>query len=193
MTIPHRCYRRDVPVEGFNTMKNRLRTLWLALKARPHALLLLYWPLHTAWYQLLRLYSDRMPHYIDISCGLDARIPFCEWFVIPYIQWYFYIAAAFIYTLVNSRDSFLRCCTIVFGCMLVSMIICTVFPNGIPEALRPDFDTLGRSNLGTALVKLIYARPSPRCTPPSQSRCSVSYGRNTNRRAAGWCARWRGL
>ena len=52
-----------------------------------HLLLLLYWPV----YGLLFMFVERfyaVDHYTAMYCPLDDLIPFCEWFVIPYLFWF---------------------------------------------------------------------------------------------------------
>jgi len=123
--------------------------------------LLLYWPVHFTWYELLRIYSDRMPNFYLISSPIDQHIPFCEWFVIPYVLWYAYIAVVLLYTAFKGKQEFLRANGMIMGCMFVSILICTVLPNGLADGIRPDFEALGRDNLLIDLVKYLYSIDSP--------------------------------
>lgn len=140
-----------------------------------YSLILLYWPIHSIWYELLRIcfLDDKV---LLIESPLDAKIPFCEWFIIPYCTWYFCIAAIVIYPLFKSdRREFLRSNLVLMGAMLIPMLICTFIPNGIDEALRPDFDTLGRDNILIDMVKIIYnADTPPRNVMPSM-HVSISF------------------
>ena len=140
-----------------------------------YSLILLYWPFHSIWYELLRIgfLDDKV---LLIESPLDAKIPFCEWFIIPYCTWYFCIAAIVIYPLFKSdRREFLRSNLVLIGAMLIPMLICTFIPNGIDEALRPDFDTLGRDNFAIDLVKMIYAADTPPRNVMPSMHVSISF------------------
>ncbi len=145
------------------------------LKNRKYALILLYWPIHSLWYELLRICYPDDSSVLIIESAWDKCIPFCEWFVIPYYSWYLCIAGVLIYTLVRCKREFFRASFLIVGCMLLPMIFCTLCPNGIDIALRPNFETLGRDNIATRLVQLIYAADTPaRCVMPSM-HVSVSF------------------
>lgn len=131
------------------------------IKKNKHILLLLYWPFHFIWYELLRIYSDNMPNFYLVSSSIDQYIPFCEWFVIPYVSWYFYIAVVLLYTAFKGKQEFLRANGMIMGCMFVSILISTILPNGLADGIRPDFNTLGRDNLLIELVKYLYSIDSP--------------------------------
>ena len=140
-----------------------------------YSLILLYWPIHSIWYELLRIcfLDDKV---LLIESPLDAKIPFCEWFIIPYCTWYFCIAAIVIYPLFKSdRREFLRSNLVLMGAMLIPMFICTFIPNGIDEALRPDFDALGRDNFAIDLVKMIYAADTPPRNVMPSMHVSISF------------------
>jgi membrane-associated phospholipid phosphatase len=131
------------------------------IKRNKHILLLLYWPVHFTWYQIVRIYSDQMPRFYIVSSPLDEYIPFFEWFVIPYISWYFYIVVVLVYSAFKGKREFLRANGMVMGCMLVSMLITTIFPSGVSESIRPDFAALGRESILIDAVKYLYIIDSP--------------------------------
>ena len=140
-----------------------------------YSLILLYWPIHSIWYELLRIcFFDG--EVLLIESPLDAKIPFCEWFIIPYCTWYFCIAAIVIYPLFKSdRREFLRSNLVLIGAMLIPMLICTFIPNGIDMALRPDLDALGRDNFAIDLVKMIYAADTPPRNVMPSMHVSISF------------------
>jgi membrane-associated phospholipid phosphatase len=145
------------------------------IKAHKYSVILLYWLFHSVWYELLRIgfLDDKV---LLIESPLDAKIPFCEWFIIPYCTWYFCIAATVIYPLFKSdRREFLRSNLVLMGAMLIPMFICTFVPNGIDEALRPDFGTLGRDNFAIDIVKMIYAADTPPRNVMPSMHVSVSF------------------
>ena len=51
-----------------------------------HLLLLLFWPMWMILFQWLESRDD--VNYTVIECELDGMIPFCEYFLIPYLFWF---------------------------------------------------------------------------------------------------------
>lgn len=145
-----------------------MNSLLNLLKKNKHLLLFLYWPFHFVWYQVVRIYADQMPNYFIVQSSLDKSIPFCEWFIIPYSVWYPYIFTVIIYFAHKNKNDFIKINSMLIGCMFFSMVICTVFPSGILESMRPIFETLGRDNILIDAVKYIYKIDDPpRCVMPS--------------------------
>ena len=144
------------------------------VKANKSCLLLLYWPFHFLWYEILRV-ATADSEVLIIQSGLDAKIPFCEWFIIPYVFWYFYIAMVLVHSLRSGKREFLRADLLISLSMLLPMIFCTVVPNGIDIAMRPDFGSLGRDNIATRVVQMIYAADSPPRNVMPSMHVSVSW------------------
>ena len=60
--------------------------------------MLLFWPIYgIAFYTLERGLPGRV--YFPVESVIDAYIPFCEWFFIPYLFWFVLIVAMHGYTL----------------------------------------------------------------------------------------------
>lgn len=131
------------------------------IKQNKHWLLLMYFPVHSLWYELLRIINADNESVLIIHTRFDDLIPFCEWFIIPYCLWYFYIAFMLIYSLKKGRREFFRTGLMVIAANILPMIFCTVVPNGIPASFRPDIAALGRENIALKLVELIYLADSP--------------------------------
>ena len=71
-----------------------------------HLLLLLGWVGHFILFFLTEsLIPVERCHVIH--CSLDDIIPFCEYFIIPYILWFLYIAAGLIFFFFTSFLSFI--------------------------------------------------------------------------------------
>ncbi len=85
-----------------------------------------------------------------ISCSLDYKIPFCEWFIIPYVGWYVLIVVSLLYFAFYNVENFKRLQIFIIVTQLVAMIIYITFPNYQP--LRPDYP---RDNFLTDIVRLI--------------------------------------
>ncbi|MBQ6848223.1 MAG: phosphatidic acid phosphatase [Clostridia bacterium] len=85
-----------------------------------------------------------------VSCWLDYKIPFCEWFIIPYVGWYALIVVSLLYFALYNVDNFKRLQIFIIVTQVVAMIIYIAFPNYQP--LRPDYP---RDNFLTDVVILI--------------------------------------
>ncbi len=89
-----------------------------------------------------------------ISCPLDDKIPFCEWFIIPYYLWFVYITVYVIWFTFGPATSgeFHRYGFYLCTGMTLFLIISWVWPNGLD--IRPE--TFPRDNFLTDLVKELY-------------------------------------
>lgn len=105
-------------------------------------------------YLLLFLVLERVPisAYWSTQLSVDARIPFCEWFVIPYCLWYPVLVVTGLYLLCRDRPAFRRYMLFLGVTFLLSGLIWFLVPNG--QDLRPA--AFPRENLLTALVAGIY-------------------------------------
>ena len=56
---------------------------------------------------------------------LDDLIPFNEYFIVPYLLWFLYVAAAIAYFFFTSKDDYYRLCTFLFTGMTISLLVCT--------------------------------------------------------------------
>lgn len=98
------------------------------LKKYGHIWIMSYGLVYLPWF----LYLERtvVRHYSLIHVGLDDAIPFSEYFVIPYLLWFVYVAGAVLYFFFTSRQEYYRLCTFLFAGMTVCLLICTFYPNG---------------------------------------------------------------
>lgn len=87
-----------------------------------------------------------------IHCRLDDLIPFCEFFVIPYVLWYFLIAGSLLYFLFYNVESFKKLQTYIILTQFIAMAVYIAFPN--MQDLRPE--SFPRDNFSTDLVGLLY-------------------------------------
>lgn len=89
-----------------------------------------------------------------IYSSIDSKIPFCEYFIIPYLLWFFYIAAAVIF-FIYFNDSKTECINMFYNLaigMTLFIIISYVFPNGLQ--LRPT--TFARDNIFVTMCKHLW-------------------------------------
>ena len=101
------------------------------------------------WFSLLEKYAQPV---LMIHSKLDDKIPFCEYFIVPYLLWFVWIAGTFVYFYIKSRDDFYHACRYMFTGMIVCLIIYTLIPNGLN--LRPE---ITNNNIFSRLVDMIWS------------------------------------
>lgn len=136
------------------------------LSTHKYLYLILYWPVQLMTYGISNLIFGSQ-EVLLFSSPLDLQIPFCEWFVIPYMLWFPYIIFTMVLAIMSGKKGFLHSCAIIYLSIFIPMTFCLFVPNGIPIELRPDFEALGRNNPAIWLVKFIYLVDSPprNCMP----------------------------
>lgn len=105
-------------------------------------------------YLLIFLLLERLPagRYWATQLPIDARIPFCEWFVIPYCLWYPFLVLTGLYLLARDRGAFRRYMLFLGTSFLLSEAVWLLIPS--IQELRPV--SLPRENPLTALVAALY-------------------------------------
>ena len=99
-----------------------------------HLLLLLGWVVYFALYFLTEnLIPAENCH--PVHMGLDDVIPFCEWFVLPYVFWYVLIVISLGYFALYDIDSFKRLQTYIMITQALAMICYIAYPTR--QDLRP--------------------------------------------------------
>ena len=116
-----------------------------------HLLLLLGWVGYFAGYFLTENLIPPENCY-PVHCWLDDFVPFCEWFIIPYVSWYFLIIGSLAYFLLYSVDSFKKLQTYIIITQIIAMAVYIIFPTR--QDLRP---TVMYANPLTWIVNLIYS------------------------------------
>ncbi len=114
-------------------------------------LLILYLPIHLIWYFVLE--QINVTDYYIVHSPLDDLIPFCEWFIIPYLVWFLYMVVTAFYFLLKDERAFERLLLTLWVGFFLSMTFISFFPTG--QELRPE--TLPRENAASWVVSLIYA------------------------------------
>lgn len=116
-----------------------------------HLKLLVGWLVYFLFY-LLTENLIPMESCSVVHIRLDDLIPFCEWFIIPYVFWYLLIVISLGYFVLYNIDSFKKLSTYIIITQVVAMIVYIAFPNR--QDLRPlEFP---RDNIATRLLGLIY-------------------------------------
>ena len=99
-----------------------------------HLKLLLFWPL----FGLLFCFVERfyqVDYYHPMYCSFDDLIPFCEWFLIPYMFWFVFLVGMHLYTLLYDVDTFRRMMKYIIITYSAAMLIYFIFPTC--QELRP--------------------------------------------------------
>ncbi len=104
-------------------------------------------------------------HYHIIHSWIDDLIPFCEYFIVPYLLWFAYLAVGvgwFIFRAKDKREYYQLTSVLVLG-MTIFLIVSCVYPN--KQDLRPVvFDN---NNIFTQMVQHLYATDTPTNILPS--------------------------
>lgn len=100
--------------------------------------------------------------YYTTDSWIDQYIPFNEYFVIPYLFWFIYIALGFVYFILIDQKGFKRTCFYLFVGMFTCLIIYMIWPN--QQNLRVN---LNNTNIFQTLVSFIYTIDSPTNVCPS--------------------------
>ena len=88
----------------------------------------------------------------SIYCFLDERIPFCEWFVIPYVLWYGLIAGSLLHFMLYDIAAFRNLSVYLIITQITAMAIYILLPSR--QELRPE--TFPRENFLTGIISLLY-------------------------------------
>ena len=121
-------------------------------KKYPQCWVLLYVFIYFPWFFWLEHHVTIGTPFTNIHITLDDRIPFCEYFIIPYLMWFAFIAAAFVYFFFTDVPGFYKMAKFMFTGMTIFLIISTIFPNG--QDLRPV--VFERDNVFVDMVRMLY-------------------------------------
>lgn len=91
-------------------------------------------------------------NYFPVHCPLDDKIPFCEYFLIPYLFWFVFLIGIHIYTLLFDVESFKKLMRFIIITYSAAMLIYIIFPNS--QELRPMI--FERDNIFTHFIKGFY-------------------------------------
>lgn len=126
-----------------------------------HAWILLYFFIYMPWFLILE--SKVVTDYTIVTIDIDKWIPFNEFFVIPYLLWFAYIAVTIAFFFFTSKTDYYRCCSFLFIGMTICLIIYTIWPNG--QNLRPT--TFARDNILVDIAKTLYSTDTSTNVCPS--------------------------
>lgn len=89
-----------------------------------------------------------------IQGKIDNLIPFCEYFIVPYLLWFVYVAVTVLYFACFNREKeeYKQLCFTLLSGMIAFLVISYFYPNG--QNLRP---ALNGDNIFERLVMNLYA------------------------------------
>ena len=119
-------------------------------KKYKHAWVFLYILVYMPWFMFLERHVTTEYHVIQTT--FDEYIPFIEYFIIPYLLWFVFIAVVMLYFFFTDVDGFYKLAKIMFTGMTIFLIISTIFPNG--QDLRPM--VFERDNIFVDMVRMVY-------------------------------------
>lgn len=140
----------DFKTKAFNTIK-KYKHAWV------FGYILIYMP----WF--LYLEKHVTTNYHVIHSAIDDKIPFVEYFIVPYLLWFVFMAVTFLYFFFTDVEGFYKMAKLMFAGMTIFLIISTLLPNGLN--LRPVYFT--RDNIFIDLVKTLYRADTPTNVLPS--------------------------
>lgn len=116
--------------------------------------LMAYLPIHLMLYFLMEKIDTS--NFIAMHCRLDDIIPFCEWFIIPYLLWFPYMLVTGLYFLRHDAKSFENFILSLFIGFFIGMMIIAFYPTC--QNLRPQDlqNGEGIDNVAKWLVNMIY-------------------------------------
>lgn len=121
----------------------------------------IYFAIYMIWFS----YIERIQaaQYTVIHMDIDDKIPFCEFFIVPYLIWFVYVAGVVGYLMLTDRDDFYRNYTFLVTGMTIFLLVSTLFPN--VQHLRPY--VMPRDNVFSRMVQGLYATDTPTNLWPS--------------------------
>lgn len=140
------------------TWKERMAGL---LKKYKHGWVFSYFLIYMPWFLYLEKHVTK--NYHIIHSAIDDEIPFIEYFIVPYLLWFVFIAAVMLYFFFTDVEGFYRLVKLMFAGMTIFLIISTLVPNGVN--LRPY--VFERDNIFVDMVKLLYRADTPTNVMPS--------------------------
>lgn len=116
-----------------------------------HLWILSYFFIYMTWFSYVE--KTVTTHFHVIHVRLDDYIPFCEYFIVPYLLWFVYVGIAVTYMALFNRTDFYKMCGFLYTGMTIFLIISTIYPNG--HFLRPYY--FEHQNIFTDLCEKLYA------------------------------------
>ena len=98
-----------------------------------HLLLLLYWPIYGLTFLILE--RGLTLNYHPVEAALDAKIPFCEYFVPAYYFWFVFLIGMHFYTAFFDVPAFKKMMYFIMITYTITSVIYIIYPT--KQELRP--------------------------------------------------------
>ena len=115
-----------------------------------HILLLLYWPIYGLTFLILE--RGLTLNYHPVESVLDAKIPFCEYFVPAYYFWFVFLIGIHIYTFFFDVPAFKKLMYFIMITYTVTSVIYLIYPT--KQELRPT--EFAQDNIFITIVQGLY-------------------------------------
>ncbi len=139
-------------------MKNRIQEL----SGKYRSLLVMC--IYAVFYMIAFFYLEQRTGAVhQIHFGIDAYIPFCEVFIIPYLMWFGYVAFTVCFLCVRDQEESEKLVAFLMAGMTIFIVVSAVYPNG--HHLRPV--VFPRDNVFTRMIAVLYASDTPTNVLPS--------------------------
>ena len=122
---------------------------------------IVYFVIYMTWFNYIE--ANRASQYTVIHMNIDDKIPFVEYFIVPYYMWFVYVIEVVGYLMVKDKDGYYRNFIFLSFGMTVFLVISTLFPN--IQHLRPYI--MPRDNVFAHMVKHLYSIDTPTNLWPS--------------------------
>ena len=122
---------------------------------------IVYFVVYMTWFNYIE--RTKAAQYTDIHMNIDDKIPFCEYFIVPYLIWFLYVVGVVGYLMLKDKDDFYRNYTFLTTGMTIFLLVSTLFPN--VQHLRPY--VMPRDNVFSQMVLRLYATDTPTNLWPS--------------------------
>jgi hypothetical protein len=132
------------------------------LKKNKHAWIV---PIYAIFYIVSFIFLEQREVQTNIiHCTLDDAIPFCEYFIVPYVLWYGFVGVTLWYFAFRcrNRDEYWQLVGVLGIGLTVFLVVSFLYPN--EQNLRP---VLQDGNLFVQAVKLLYRIDTPTNILPS--------------------------
>ncbi len=126
-----------------------------------HAWVFTYFLLYLPWFYYLEKTVTK--DYTIIQIELDMKLPFIEFFIVPYLLWFPFVAVTVLYFFFKDKKEFYQLALLSAIGMTLFLIISTIWPNG--QALRPEY--FERDNIFVDMVRALYSSDTPTNIFPS--------------------------
>ena len=115
-----------------------------------HLLLLLYWPIYGLTFLILE--RGLTLNYHPVEAALDAKIPFCEYFVPAYYFWFVFLIGIHFYTVFFDVPAFKKLMYFIIITYTITSVIYIIYPT--KQELRPA--EFSGDNIFIAIINGLY-------------------------------------